>query len=169
VKIWKATSCMLATCLASLTIAEEAELSAQQELINKSEITELVNAYAMHRDNLDADGYANTLAEDGRIFLGGDWITGRDSLREYVEGWNRDGVGMHIMSTSKIDVVDENTATGVQYFTVYSGTPGVDSLSLVLLDQDGKETGITEEDFAVAFVDEIEKPQLVRKRVAIGY
>ena len=46
---------------------------------------------------------------------------------------------------------------------------GVDSLSLVLLDHDGKETGITEEDFAVAFVDEIERPQLVRKRVAIGY
>ena len=40
-----------------------------------------------------------------------------------MKNWNRDGVGMHVMSTSKIDVVDENTATGIQYVTVYSGTP----------------------------------------------
>ena len=39
----------------------------------------------------------------------------------------------------------------------------------VLLNKNGKESGISEEDFAVAFIDEIEKPQAIGRRIAIGY
>lgn len=39
----------------------------------------------------------------------------------------------------------------------------------VLTDATGKETGISQEDFAVAFIDEVEKPKAIAKRIAIGY
>ena len=39
----------------------------------------------------------------------------------------------------------------------------------VLTDTSGKETGISQEDFAVAFIDEVEKPKAIGKRIAIGY
>lgn len=39
----------------------------------------------------------------------------------------------------------------------------------VLTDASGKESGISQEDFAVAFIDEVEKPKAIGKRIAIGY
>ena len=39
----------------------------------------------------------------------------------------------------------------------------------VLVDAGGKESGISQEDFAVAFIDEVEKPKAIGKRIAIGY
>ena len=39
----------------------------------------------------------------------------------------------------------------------------------VLTDAAGKETGISQEDFAVAFIDELEHPKAIGKRVGIGY
>lgn len=39
----------------------------------------------------------------------------------------------------------------------------------VLLNEAGQEAGISDEDFAVAFIDEIENPQLLRQRKAVGY
>ena len=39
----------------------------------------------------------------------------------------------------------------------------------VLVDASGKESGISQEDFAVAFIDEVEKPKAIGKRIAIGY
>lgn len=39
----------------------------------------------------------------------------------------------------------------------------------VLLDPSGKESGISQEDFAVAFIDEIENPRAIGKRIGIGY
>lgn len=39
----------------------------------------------------------------------------------------------------------------------------------VLTDASGKETGISQEDFAVAFIDEVEHPKAIGKRIGIGY
>jgi len=39
----------------------------------------------------------------------------------------------------------------------------------VLTDASGKESGISQEDFAVAFIDEVEHPKAVGKRISIGY
>jgi len=39
----------------------------------------------------------------------------------------------------------------------------------VLTDESGKETGISQEDFAVAFIDEVEHPKAIGKRIGIGY
>lgn len=39
----------------------------------------------------------------------------------------------------------------------------------VLTDASGKETGISQEDFAVAFIDEVERPKALGKRIGIGY
>lgn len=39
----------------------------------------------------------------------------------------------------------------------------------VLLDEDGEESGISEEDYAVALINEVENPRSIRKRIAVGY
>ena len=39
----------------------------------------------------------------------------------------------------------------------------------VLLDENGGESGISEEDYAVALIDEVENPRAIRRRIAVGY
>ncbi len=112
--------------LLALSSAQAADLSAQDEWMIKAEIKQLVDTYAMARDNLDAVAYANTFTENGTLIIGGEPYTGRDVLQARVEDANQDSVGMHMMSTSDITVIDENNATGVHYATVYGAIPGED-------------------------------------------
>jgi len=101
-------------------------LSAQDEWMIKAEIKQLVDTYAMARDNLNAVAYANTFTENGTLIIGGQPYTGRDVLQARVEGANQESIGMHMMSTSDITVIDENNATGIHYATVYGAIPGDD-------------------------------------------
>lgn len=112
--------------LFALSGAQAADLSEQDEWLIKAEIKQLVDTYAMARDNLDAVAYANTFTENGTLILGGQPYTGRDVLQARVEGANQASIGMHLMSTSDITVIDENNATGIHYATVYGAIPGED-------------------------------------------
>ncbi|MCZ0952277.1 MAG: nuclear transport factor 2 family protein [Rhodospirillaceae bacterium] len=112
--------------LLGLSSAQAADLSAQDEWMIKAEIKQLVDTYAMARDNLDAVAYANTFTENGTLIIGGQPHSGRDVLQARVEGANQESIGMHIMSTSDITVIDENNATGIHYATVYGAIPGED-------------------------------------------
>lgn len=112
--------------LFALSGAQAADLSEQDEWLIKAEIKQLVDTYAMARDNLDAVAYANTFTENGTLILGGQPYTGRDVLQARVEGANQASIGMHMMSTSDITVIDENNATGIHYATVYGAIPGED-------------------------------------------
>jgi len=103
--------------------AEAQEMSAEDEWRAKAEIRQLVDKYAFSRDNLDADGYAGVFAENGTLLLFGESYTGREAIRSLSENWNTDSVGMHIMSTSLITLLDERSATGINYATVYGETP----------------------------------------------
>jgi|SaaInl5LU_22_DNA_1037371.scaffolds.fasta_scaffold47181_2 hypothetical protein len=106
-----------------LVTAHAADLSAEDEWRIKAEIKQLVDKYAMSRDNLDAEGYAGVFAEDGTLHLFGESYTGPDEILSLSENWDVDSVGMHIMSTSQITIVDESNATGIHYSTVYGAVP----------------------------------------------
>ena len=106
-----------------LVTAQAADLSAEEEWRIKAEIKQLVDRYAMSRDNLDAEGYAGVFAEDGTLFLFGESYTGHDDIASLSESWDVDSVGMHMMSTSQITIVDESNATGIHYSTVYGAVP----------------------------------------------
>ena len=125
----KSTRCMswaIPGLLFALTGAQAADLSEQDEWMIKAEIKQLVDRYAMSRDNLDAVAFANTFTENGTLIIGGQPYSGRDVLQARVEGANQDSIGMHMMSTSEIMVIDENNATGIHYATVYGAIPGED-------------------------------------------
>jgi uncharacterized protein (TIGR02246 family) len=102
---------------------QAAEMSAEQEWMIKAEIKQLVDQYAMSRDNLDAVGYANVFAESGSLIINGQAYTGRDVIQARVEAVNPNRNSMHVMSTSQIQILDENNATGIHYATIYDPAP----------------------------------------------
>lgn len=102
--------------------ANAKELDLQAEWLIKLQIQELADQYAIQRDNDNAEGYANTFAEDGTLILYGTAYTGRDVIAEKVRSAGTGAIRMHVISTSHIEVIDEKTARGVHYATVYSAT-----------------------------------------------
>ncbi|MDG2089196.1 MAG: nuclear transport factor 2 family protein [Arenicellaceae bacterium] len=98
------------------------DLSAAEESQIKAEIKELADAYAINRDNNDAVAYANTFAKDGTLILYGNSYSGRETIQTRIDESDSSGVGMHVMSTSVIEVIDSEHATGVHYATIYGGT-----------------------------------------------
>ena len=72
--------------------------------------------------NNDAKAYANLFVEDGRFEINGEVHVGRTVLQKRVEDSDPNVARMHIMSTSQITVIDDHTATGIQYVTVYAKT-----------------------------------------------
>ena len=107
----------------NLSAQLQAQVSDSQAVQIKMAIKSLVDEYAVTRDNNDAAGYAATFAEDGTLDLYGTAYS-RDALRERVEASDPSGVSMHLMSTGQINIVDETSATGVHYFTLYTGSRG---------------------------------------------
>lgn len=105
-----------------LCTVQAQEMDAMEEFFIKAQIKELVDRYAIARDNLDAQEYANTFAEDGALVIGGNAVQGRDVIAARVEAANPNSIGMHIMSTSQITVIDAENATGIHYATVYGAT-----------------------------------------------
>ena len=82
----------------------------------------LLADYAIYRDHLDADGFANTFAEDGELILGSGSYRGRAAIRENITSRPTPGVAHMIhLASVKITPVDEKTATGIAYAIVLNG------------------------------------------------
>jgi len=78
--------------------------------------------YAIYRDHLDADGFANTFSQDGTLVLGSGSAIGRDAIRENITSRPSPGIAhMIVLTTIKITPIDENSATGISYAIVLNG------------------------------------------------
>jgi uncharacterized protein (TIGR02246 family) len=110
-------------CVASIADEIDSEEAAKIKL----EITQLVNDYAIYRDRLDARNYANLFAEDGRLTVRGRLTQGREAIYERISGYDSSHVSMHIMTSSQINIIDRDHATGVHYAAVYSAAATDDS------------------------------------------
>lgn len=111
---------LVVTLLHGFSSVQAGELSDRDEQRIKAEISDLVSDYAVYRDEKNAEGYANTFAPNGRIWLRGEWFEGRDAIRKRIEIANPNVVTMHVVTTGQIKFTGRDTATGIQYVTVYT-------------------------------------------------
>ena len=82
----------------------------------------LLADYAIYRDHLDAEGFANTFAEDGELILGSGSYRGRAAIRENITSRPTPGVAHMIhLTTVKITPLNERTAQGIAYAIVLNG------------------------------------------------
>lgn len=112
--------CAIVFNLLGVSLTAYAQVSDEQALLIKLAINDLVNEYAITRDNGDALGYAGTFAENGSLILFGNTYS-NEQLRERIEAENPNNLSMHHMTSGTINVIDENNATGVHYLTLYTG------------------------------------------------
>lgn len=89
----------------------------------------LVISYAQHRDNYEANAFANLFTENGTLIIGNDRWEGRDEIRARIEALNSDITIRHHMSSIRITHIDENHASGVSYAVIYSSPPGTNEIS----------------------------------------
>ncbi|HJP37389.1 MAG TPA: nuclear transport factor 2 family protein [Gammaproteobacteria bacterium] len=83
---------------------------------------QLLADYAIYRDHLDADGFANTFSEDGVLVLGSGTYRGRTAVRENITSRPAPRVAHMILMTSvQITPIDETAAAGIAYAIVLNG------------------------------------------------
>ena len=80
----------------------------------------LVTDYAFHRDRYDAESFSNLFTEDASLTVGNQSWRGRINIRQRIEGLDSGTTIRHLMSTIRIEPVDELHATGVSYATIYT-------------------------------------------------
>jgi SnoaL-like domain len=87
----------------------------------------LVTDYAYYRDRFDAAGFSNIFTEDASLTVGNQTWVGRDNIRARIEGLDKSGSIRHLMSTIRIEPIDELHASGVSYATIYTAVAGSNS------------------------------------------
>ncbi len=101
-----------------------ADLSAAEKREIIFDCTLLVNDYAYYRGLRDPENFANLFTEDARMTVRGEWIGGREALVDHVLHDDPNDVSMHLVTTVKIEPIDEQNATGVTYAAVAHGLKG---------------------------------------------
>jgi uncharacterized protein (TIGR02246 family) len=84
---------------------------------------QLVMDYAWYRDHPDTDAYAALFTDDAELSILGETFKGREAIAQRLTA--SAGSTVHLMSTIRVTKVDEDTATGVSYVTVYTAPPGI--------------------------------------------
>ena len=116
------TATALTIWLLTASSPSVAQLDAEHSSTIAIACERLLADYAIYRDHLDAEGFANTFAEDGELILGSGSYRGRAAIRENITSRPTPGVAHMIqLTTVKITPVDENTATGIAYAIVLNG------------------------------------------------
>ncbi len=86
--------------------------------------TALVIDYAHHRDNFNANAFADLFTEDGVLIIGESRWVGRDAIRARIEALDNRTTIRHYMSSIRINPIDVDHATGVSYAVIYSAPSG---------------------------------------------
>ena len=116
-------SCLLLTSSPSVAALDSADSRA---IIAACE--RLLADYAIYRDHLDADGFANTFSEYGVLVLGSGISRGRAAIRENITSRPSPGVAhMILLTTMEITPVDEHNATGFTYAIILNGDRPVEA------------------------------------------
>ena len=83
---------------------------------------QLLADYAIYRDHLDADSFANTFSVDGELILGSGSYKGRDAIRTNITSRPAPGVAhMVLLMSSKITPQSMNEAFGISYAIILNG------------------------------------------------
>jgi hypothetical protein len=81
--------------------------------------TRCVVDYTHKVDFGDFDGFANLFAEDGVLSVGPIYLDSRAKIREGMSQRPSELLSRHVTSNIAINVIDEETATGLVYLTLY--------------------------------------------------
>jgi hypothetical protein len=120
---------IFATLLLLITSAGAAEtpkgsVSDLERLTIERDCEALSNSYAHYLDFVDADGLAGLFAEDGVWFPSGKRIVGPQAIHDYWAAQaGRPYVTRHVMSNTRIEVIDHDHAKGTAYLTMYRFDP----------------------------------------------
>jgi uncharacterized protein (TIGR02246 family) len=119
----------IVTLLVSAASAYAAETGSKpvseiERLVIERECEALSNSYAHYLDFVDADGLARLFAEDGVWFPSGRRLEGPKAIHDYWAAQaSRPYVTRHVMSNTRIEVIDRDHATGTAYLTMYRFDP----------------------------------------------
>jgi hypothetical protein len=99
-------------------------ISDLERLAIERECEALSNSYAHYLDFVDADGLAGLFAEDGVWFPSGRRLEGPNAIHDYWAAQaGRPYVTRHVMSNTRIEVIDRDHAKGTAYLTMYRFDP----------------------------------------------
>jgi ketosteroid isomerase-like protein len=102
----------------------KAGISDVERLMIERECEALSNSYAHYLDFVDADGLAGLFAEDGVWFPSGRRLEGPKAIHDYWAAQaGRPYVTRHVMSNTRIEVIDRDHARGTAYLTMYRFDP----------------------------------------------
>ncbi len=82
--------------------------------------------YAHKVDFGDFEGFANLFAENGVLSVGPLHLDSRANIREAMSQRPAEMLSRHIITNIAIDVIDDEGAAGLAYFTLYRTTVGDD-------------------------------------------
>ncbi|MFK7863752.1 MAG: nuclear transport factor 2 family protein [Pseudohongiellaceae bacterium] len=89
----------------------------------------LVTDYAFHRDQFNAEEFANLFTEDASLTVVNQTWVGRSEISQRIEDLKTGSTIRHEMSTIRIVPIDENHATGVSYATIYAAPEGITTVN----------------------------------------
>ena len=111
---------LLSVTFFSLIVATHSQfLQANNDIKNACEKT--IQDYAVYRDALDAENFANTFSEDGVFATPNGDHKGYDGIVKYIHNQSDEFISYHMVTTMQINPVDESTANGIVYGTVHIG------------------------------------------------
>lgn len=87
----------------------------------------LVTDYAFYRDRYDAENFSSIFTDDASLTVGNQTWVGRSNIRQRIEGLDSSTTIRHLMSTIRIEPIDELHASGVSYATIYTSADGGNS------------------------------------------
>ncbi len=88
-------------------------------LLIEAECTRVVNQYANLIDFCRYDEFADLFAVHCYFHVTGDPLTSREQIRDRVYNRPKEQLLRHVTTNIVIDVLDERSASGIAYFTVY--------------------------------------------------
>ena len=94
-------------------------MDATERLAIESACTRLVHEYAYLVDFREYDRFADLFVEDCLFDVAGQSVSSREEMRAAVQRRPANRIWRHVTTNVLINVVDEDSATGVGYFTVY--------------------------------------------------
>lgn len=113
---------LLGTSLLFASIAVSADLTVKDRNTIEVLCKQLLADYAIYRDHLDADGFANTFSEDGTLLIGSETYRGRQAIRKNITARPHPGSAHMVMfTTTQITPISATEATGISSALILNG------------------------------------------------
>lgn len=113
---------LLTVSLLFASIATSAELDVKERNTIEVLCKQLLADYAIYRDHMDADGFANTFSQDGILVVGSGAYHGRQEIRKNITERAQPATAHMIMfTTTQITPLSETEATGVSSAIILNG------------------------------------------------